>query len=331
MSSKFNQVAAEKLINNLYHKTLQQAKLKVPHVTNFLYRNPPSSGSSLDDLVANQWKLKQLEQAPLDLPDLQITKIKSNILIWNNPNSLLVNTDFYNAYPVQRDAQYQLPPDAKGIDFWAVKARNPITLSFYNQYVLVFPSHDLAAAYWMETRNKTLNGLPMNLKFVEPSKRLLSHITSPLFGKASTSNSGIPEPKAAVEEVFAKSPEKMQLITSILQNPSNNFANISQLIDFNSRLNMVLVRNLPIGLSKHALPRLLWNYEFPSDIPLDNCFIEVVRDGFSSVNRTLIKFANHENARRFVRSYNGTKWQGRIQDKRKVIQSHEPILCEILY
>ena len=48
------------------------------------------------------------------------------------------------------------------------------------------------------------------------------------------------------------------------------------------------------------------------------------------MNLTLIRFRDHDNATRFVRSFHGKKWQGSKSGLKEFKRLYEPILCEIV-
>lgn len=239
---------------------------------------------------------------------------------------------------MQRDRVYALPSELKhGIQFCAVKARNPWTLSFNHLYYLVFPSYIHAATYWLETRNKTINGFPLLLRFVSPMDHL-PYMSSPFLDFQSLPSDNTPDATTRgstsdLVDTFKSSPTKSNLLNQIQANVSNNsdnYESLSSFIDFSVRNACVLVKNLPFGLSKHALPRLLWDYDFPEHVPLSQCFVQVLRAPLNQINLNLIRFKDHENAKRFVRSFHGKKWHGFRSDKERVKRLYEPILCEIL-
>lgn len=344
MSSKVTKEGTSKLLRLLYDSTSTEARKRTPLVTNHLYKDPTTTtitGSVLDNLMENDWNQKPLAQAIHDLPKVSATEIKSNILHLKCPNSLMVNADFHNVYPVQRDRIYTIPPTLKsGINFWAIKSRNPHTLTFNNRYYLIFPNHNYAAAYWLETRNKVINGFPLQLLFVNCQDHL-KYMSSPWLDFDNNDNYNhngsdsleLPSLHLPLVDTFKNCPEKSNLMHEILNKSfDTNFEKLSQFIDFPVRNSCVLVRNLPFGLSNKALPRLLWDYDFPDHLSIGKCFVQILRDPLSQVNLTLIRFRDHENARRFVRSFHGKKWFGcrSKSDREKVKRLYEPILCEIV-
>lgn len=309
-----------KLLNLLYDQTVEVSRTATPLIKNRLYDKPLES-PVLDGLMGQTWSKLQLHKAP----SLVKSSVKSNILMFKTTMPFLTRNDFYDIYPIARERVFSLPPEMKnGLKFHPVKARNPLTLSFKNAYYLIFPNHAHAAAYVTEVKNKLINGVPLRFEFKMPDTNTLLNISVPVLESEYRLD-------AKVDPLGLFSLEKSQLIKQIpSQEIDDNFEDMSKLIDFETRASSVLVRNLPIGLSKHALPRLLWDYEFPKDTPISKCFIQIERDLKSQVNIMVIRFANHENAERFTRSFHGTKWQGFTTDKSKMHRLYEPISCEIL-
>lgn len=344
MSSK---VANSKLLKLLYDSTATEANRRVPLAVKYLQASGSSSsgsssspspsfigGSALDNLLQNDWNQKPFHQAIASLPKHPDTTTQSNILMLQCPNSLLVNTDFYNIYPLQRDRMFLLPNSLKlGIKFSVIKARHPLSLSFRNAYYLVFPSYTHAATYWLETRNKAVNGFPWKLRFVDINDHL-KYMASPwlspdtqLAPLNSQTMVGVP-----TGDIFKHSARKFKLMNSVSESHfDTNYETINEFVDISSRAACVVVRNLPFGLSKHALPRLLWDYDFP-ELPQQKCFVPIIRDPLSQLNLTLIRFKDHENAKRFVRSFHGKRWHGFRSgaDKEKFKRLYEPLLCEIV-
>ena len=358
MSSKLSKGASNRLLNLLYTTTSTEIATKVPIVSKYLYQqdetltnekpNEKAKGSILDGLMENEWKQKPLETAVEDLPKTNAARRKSNILKFNCQNSFISYNDFYNIYPINRERKYYLSDELrKGIQFKVVKARNPINLLPTGAYYLIFPNYKHACVYWLETIDKQINGFDLNFEFVGATANELKYMSSPLLD--SSINELLHNHKIRIEKtigntpiqnIFQHSPYKSSIITQIMNLEKKKIENyeyldldpvygpIIDLIDTNSRVALVLVRNLPFGLSKHALPKLLWDYELAPLAKFSNCFTTIVNDPINQVHLNLIRFANKDNAQRFVRNFHGRKWESVQSEKEK--KFYEPILCEIV-
>lgn len=354
MSLKLSKGASDRLLNLLYTTTSTEIATKVPIVSKFLYQQDqtdPSSrvgGSILDGLMENEWKQKPIESAVGDLPSVSAVRKKSNILKFNCQNSFISYDDFYNIYPINRERRYYLSDELrKGLKFKAVKARDPTNLLHTGYYYLVFPNYKHACVYWLETMGKQINGVDLNFEFVSATANELKYMSSPLLD--SSINDVLNNQKIRIEKtvgntpiqnIFKYSQNKTALINQIiaLSNEKRDnyetldldplYGPISDLVDTSNRVALVLVRNLPFGLSKHALPKLLWDYDLAPIPKISNCFTTIVSDPINQVHLNLIRFANRENAQRFVRNFHGRKWESVQSEKEKKL--YEPILCEIV-
>lgn len=354
MNSKLSKGASNRLLNLLYTTTSTEVATKVPIVSKYLYQQDEVSGnekakrSILDGLMENEWRQKPLETAIEDLPKTSALRKKSNILKFKCQNSFISYNDFYNIYPINRERKYYLSDELrKGIRFKVVKARNPVNLLPTGAYYLIFPNYKHACVYWMETVGKQINGFDLNLEFVGATASELKYMSSPFLD--SSINDLLKNHKLRIEKtvgntpiqnIFQLSSNKSYIIKQIMdlgKQKIENYQNIDvdplyapivALIDTNSRIALVLVRNLPFGLSKHALPKLLWDYELAPLAKFSNCFTTIINDPLNQVHLNLIRFANKENAQRFVRNFHGKKWESVQSEKEK--KFYEPILCEIV-
>ncbi|CCE81827.1 Piso0_002502 [Millerozyma farinosa CBS 7064] len=351
MSQKTPKQTSERLLKLLYKTASTELAPKNPIVTRYLYEREgeehvSSSTSVLDDLRANQWRQKPIDSVLEDIPATAETKEKSCILKFNCPNSFLDFSDFYNIYPINRERKYFLSDDLRrGIQLKTVKARSPSNLLFMGSYYLVFPNYKHACVYWMETVGKQLNGYDLKLKFVRPSKEIIEQMSSPFFDpdintKLSGMSGGSPLSNIKRKSIFEISPAKHALIDKIIHTDKTRPVNYETLdidpayedlcdfLDLKERVSSVLVRNLPFGLSKHALPKLLWDYDFAPLPNLSSCFTTIHNDPTNQLHLTLIRFANKDNAVRFVRNFHGRRWESVQSGKEKKL--HEPLLCEII-
>lgn len=349
---KIDKKASDRLLNLLYTTTLKEVATKVPIVTKVLYQQDDVPQKSvLDSLAENEWKQKPIEQAVADLPQGTLTKNRSNILKFTCPNSLLSQYDFYNLFPINRERRYNLVGDLRrnGLPFSAIKGRNPLSLLHSGSYYLLFESHKHACVYWMETRDKVVNGFDMKLEFVLPKESELKYMLSPFLD--SNINNVLKNkpimyelvPKTPVNMIFLSSKEKQKLLAEIKETSSTIVRDsesyklldldpthkpLFKFLDPKTRHSSVLVRNLPMDLSPHALPKLLWDYDLAKPSSINDCFTTIRLDPVNQIHLTLIRFADHQNARRFVRNYHGKRWRLVLASHHKLF--HSPILCEVI-
>lgn len=324
---KVSKSGTDKLLKLVYESAVGESKKGTPSVTNYLYENSNVSGSTLDSLKANQWRQKPWTSAVEDVK--QFKPMTSNVLKFPTPISLLTNTDFYSLYPVYRDRKYELPKhlDTTGIKFNVIKGRNPMNLLFRKCYYLVFPDSLQATVYYLETKNKSINGASLNLHFTSIRDEL-KYMSSPWLD---SSVQNIPKEihHNDTTKLFQMSPSKHHLLSMMLKEDKDpDYTTIQAFIDFDTRNASVLVKNLPFGLSKHALPRLLWDYDFPEHLDLEDCFTYLIQNPVHQLNFATIRFKDHDNAKRFVTTFHGKTWQNFQSEKVKRI--YEPLLCEIL-
>lgn len=278
--------------------------------------------------MENDWNQKPLSQAETDLPKLASTQIKSNVLKFNCKNNYISGDTFRNLYPIKRERKYQLPPDIvqRGPALAAIKGRDPHDLRPLGLYYLIFEDFTQAAAYWLETLGKVTNGFDLNLEFTELSSKELSHISSPHLDK-----------QAGIEVQQNDGPDSMmalarERVTDIQpSDPSSplvyELEDVLTLSQYLIRKSTVLVKNLPFGLSKHALPKILWDYQL-RHLDYSHSIHTVVNDPINQLHLKMISFADEQNARRFVRNYHGRKWDSVQTVKEKKL--YEPILCEVV-
>lgn len=330
--------ASDKLLKLLYSSTVTGAGNRATPVVKAM-----QAASSIDlngflSLENSAFSSNAIEKVMEEVD----VEVKSNILKFKCSNCLISSGDFYSIYPRENSRRYKLPPELKnGVKFTSLKARYPLSLSFADAYYLIFPNRLHAAAYYMETKNKSINGLPMSLQFVIPKRKEMSYMHSNLldFGTQPL------QPRAIGEQEHGSSQDKRHMQTpaalnqtgatlkensliKLIEQDPDNYASMLKLIDLPTRKATVLVKNLPLGIAPSALSKLLWDYDFPVHIPLGSCFKQIKSDALKQVHVMLIRFADEDNANRFVRSFHGTKWQGLM--KSDVTKLHEPLLCETL-
>ncbi|RLV82790.1 hypothetical protein JA9_003846 [Meyerozyma sp. JA9] len=349
---KIDKKASDRLLNLLYTTTSKEVATKVPIVTKVLYQQDSEPQKSvLDSLAENEWRQKPIEQAVAELPRGPLTKNRSNILKFTCPNSFISQHDFYNLFPINRERRYNLVGDLRrnGLPFSAIKGRNPLSLLHSGSYYLLFESHKHACVYWMETRDKVVNGFDMKLEFVLPKESELKYMSSPFLDPGINSvlnNKPLvyeSVPKTPVSTIFSSSKEKSKLLGEIKETSSTidrdsedyrlsdvdpTHKPLFRFLDPKTRHSSVLVRNLPMDLSPHALPKLLWDYDLAKSSSVNDCFTTIRLDPVNQVHLTLIRFADQHNAHRFVRNYHGKRWRSVSASSNK--QFHSPILCEVL-
>ncbi|GEQ67085.1 hypothetical protein JCM33374_g748 [Metschnikowia sp. JCM 33374] len=336
----------DRLLNLLYKKTAQQVKPRVPLVKRVLYENEPTvkpMKSALDDLMEYQWKRKPIEKAVEDIyqkiPHVQ----KSNVLRLSCKNAFVGRVDLANIFPVVAERRYRLKgPLEKGLDFHFIKARNPISLSFIAAYYLVFPNFNQACVYYLETLGKQINGLDLNLEFLNPTDNILKRISSPFlenpspienFDYLSENYGNIP-----ITEIFSKCPTQLKALellsrssrdrSNFLGSETDPFYNILGTYSgqrFRDRA--VIVRNLPFGVTGPALENVLWDYQFENEDNPQASITNLYSNASTQITLALLKFKDSKNAKRFIRNYHGRKWEKVSNRKEKSL--YEPILCEI--
>lgn len=341
--SKLSTQASNRVLGLLHEGASKAVAPKLPVVSKVLYESSSEgTQSALDGLLDNQWRFKDIHSAIEDIPaNLPIT----NVLRWSTPTTLVSAQDLHNCYPILRERKYWLPhKGAYGVKFHVVRARNPLTLLPTGAYYLVFPNYNLACVYWLETRGKSLNGLDLDLEFTEMRPHNLKFMLSPWLDPRASPVTGAMASvnKTPLHSLFETSKKKSQLLKRIAENvnkPSYKPADykgdvedplyrpLLDLIDVHSRNSTVLLRNLPFNLRSSALPQLLWDYDFPADVARSSCFKSVVCDPYKQANLMLIRFADADNARRFVRNFHGRRWENLRQSDKAF---YEPMLCEVV-
>lgn len=324
--------ASDRLLNLLYKKTIPEIATKVPKVSKVLYElGEEVHKSVLDDLLERQWEQKPMESAVEDVKAQYPSDSYSNILRFSCKNAYVGRKDLHNIFPINRERNYSLHDGLrKGLQFEVVKSRNPANLLFTGSYNLVFPNFNQACIYLLETKGKVINGFDLNLEFISPTESQLKRMTSPHLERGDSIN--VPD-----NEKLEGSTNKSTILHRLdeLAKDRTRYIGTTEdpiyplllsLMNTSSRYCLVLVKNLPFGLSRHTLPNLLWDYEFENQNNPQLSVTEIVADAASQVNLTLVKFANEASANRFVRNYHGRKWE----PVRKEKALYAPILCEIV-
>lgn len=353
--SKLSKQASDRLLNLLYTTSSTEVASKIPAVRRFLYEHtadepvpsqsvvrplisvgesllqqqPPSSvpqvRSILDDLSDNEWRQKPILRAVTDIN----SKCKTNIIRLQSP-SHITKTDFHNIFPINRERTYLLQgPLRDGPRFEMVKARDPKTLEFTGSYLLIFENHVQACVYAKETESKVINGLRVRWEFMD-IHNCIRELISPWINTKPENIDGVPSLQLPFSQIY--SPETASIMTQICNQPTStnleihpNFATLTKLIDSPQRASSVLVHNLPFGLSKHTLPRLLWNY----DLAIRNPVTTITSDILKERHIHLIRFQNPSSANRFVRNFHGRKWDS-MQHQKVEKKLYDPIRCEVV-
>lgn len=343
--------AYRRLLGLLYKKTVPEINTKVPIVKKILYELTPSDDhgkSVLDDLLENPWRQKPPGDAAADikkdLPDLPL----SLLLRFDCKNAYIGGDDLQNLFPINREREYSLPPELrKGIKFETVKARNPISLQFTGAYYLIFNNTEQACVYYRETRAKLVNGLPFQLDFVQPTQQHLKKIASPYLQRnigdiLANKKLDVASDKVGItpiEDIFACSGIKSRIIDQLKRldtdrsrisghNVDPLFDLLTYFVDADIRKRLVLVKNLPFGISEPAIENLLWDYELDNPDDPQSSITRIEVDPVTQTSRTLIKFSDPIDASRFVRNFHGRKWEKMLSRKGKAL--YEPLLCEVI-
>lgn len=355
MSTKLSTSSSQRLASLLHSVASTEVAPKLPAVKKFLYSHEDNDdglpSSILDGLRQNQWKQKPISDAPKDIllkKTIHVT-VKSNILYFKCKNAYITEEDFSSLYPLHRERKYSIQHREKNtqdeLDFKVVKSRNPLNLQFEGGYFLIFKSHAEACVYFLETLSKSVNGIGMNLRFVAVDGNKLKLISSPFLGtdgrnltkniQKKNGDVNLQNPlkfdqlylHVPIQELFAYAPIKEDLIKKILESNEGgkemSYSLLCKLID-SSRHSCVVVRNLPLGLSQHTLPKLLWDYELAP-----NPFTTILNDPIRQVNTQIIRFQHHSSAKRFVRNFHGKQWES-MQHQKDEKRLYERLICEIV-
>lgn len=336
--SKLGADASKRLVQLLYKTTSTEIAPKLAYITKYLYEHQQQQPqkSLLDDLTENQWKQKPLIRV-VDEKLLQ-PFLKSNILKFKCHNGYINNDNFHNLFPINRERKYNIDGDNRktGFEFYAIKSRNPVNLIFEGFYYLIFKNYIEAAVYYIETKNKLINGVNLHLEFIDVNESELKHMVSPYLG-SDISNKMIPHlartptGKMLFPDFLKHTPKKLNLVNKILKLPKNDYNSLDQfnnfqllinLIELNSRKSCVLVKNLPFDMKKSTLLKLLWDYKLAEKEPI----IPLILDPSRETSLYLFRFQNVNCATRFMRNYHGKRWNT-INHEKKL---YEPILCEII-
>lgn len=342
--------AYNRLLGLLHKKTAVEINTKVPMVQKILYDldlSEDSNKSALDELLENNWRQKPMNSAVDDVRS-HIQAPVSNLLRFSCKNAFVGDLDMENIFPINRERSYFLDLELrKGLLFLTIKARNPINLSFTGAYYLIFPNTAQACVYYMETRSKLINGMSLDLEFVQPQEQHLKKMASPLLDRdinrtLRDHKLGVDSDKVGVtpiEDIFACSQFKLRIINQLKHLDEDRtrisghlvdplFDLLSFFVDADIRKRLVLVRNLPFGVSEPALENLLWDYELDSQDDPQSSITRIETDPVRQSSRTLIKFNDVVDATRFVRNFHGRKWEKMLSRKDKAL--YEPLLCEIV-
>lgn len=332
------------LLASLVKKAEADVSLKVPVVMRRLYELDPneSTTSILEELINNGPKQKNILRSREDVRALAPQAPKLNILRFECKNAYIGRRDFFNIQPVARERLYAyVQPLTKGLRFDVVKARDPLSLLFTGAYYLIFPNHLQACLYYMETRDRLINGFDVNLEFVSPVQKHLSRMGSPLLEPSNlleTLLSLTSAVKTSFENVFGKSTEKSLILEKLKElqdakddsivEPHPNYKLLQRFLNIPSRYQLVLVKNLPFGVNNQIISSLLWDYRFLDVTKPEHSWRDIVVDPATQTHLTLIKFGDEQSAFRFVRNHHGRKWEPLNKEREK--QLYQPVLCEIL-
>lgn len=341
--------AYNRLLNLLHAKTVPEIRQKVSVVKRVLYDHETSTDSEtsvLDDMMHSPWEQKPMSMAVKEVENAIPKVLKSNVLRLKCPIAQVGRADLHNIYPITRDRHFALPElMRKGLQFHVVKARNPISLLFTGSYYLVFANYNQACLYYLESKGKLINGFEVDLDFVYPNKTHLKYMGSPvLHQKKIDAVEGFDDLSEKFKQldclkIFRGSETQLKIITELekVKRDRSAFMNLDKdplfeileyFMDVPTRYSLVVVRNLPLGVTKPLLSQLLWNYEFATENnPQDSMGI-IHSSSASQVTLALMRFKDETNARRFVRNYHGRPWNKISNSNVKPL--YEPIRCEII-
>lgn len=342
--------AYRRLLGLLYKKTAPEINTKVPIIKKVLYDldlSEESNKSALDELLENQWRQKPMDSAVDDVRNHTKAPV-SNLLRFSCQNAYIGARDMESIFPINRERHYFLDLELrKGLQFETIKARNPINLTFSGAYYMIFPNTAQACVYYMETKSKLINGMDLKLEFVQPHLHHLKKMASPYLDRdinrileshklnVSSDKVGV----TPIEEIFGCSLFKLRTITQLQQLDEDRtrisghlvdpiFELLTFFVDTNIRNRLVLVKNLPFGISEPALENLLWDYELDNQDDPQSSITRIEMDPVTQSSLTLIKFNDPVEATRFVRNFHGRKWEKMLTRKTKAL--YEPLLCEIV-
>lgn len=262
-------------------------------------------------------------------------------------SSSKINTSLYSDHMTRTSSSDHAPDHMTAAEsiisttnhlpFHVIKGRTPLQLQPIGSYYLIFPTHLHACIYYLETMGKVVNGFDLSLEFISMHGKNsdLKYLSSPFLDDSMElqSTKSVSSSNDLAADDFVGSPTKSKLFHQLSSSPHHHenlpLAALLSFASSDSRTNCVLVRNLPFGLSKHTLPKLLWDYELAPLNDPSKCIVEVSSDIASLVHVVLIRFANHTNAKRFVRNFHGRKWESGVQSRSEK-KLYDPLFCEIL-
>lgn len=348
--SRSGKVAYDRLLSLLHAKTIPEVRLKIPAVKRILYAHEPdteSESSILDDMMHSRWGEKPMITAIDEVESSLKNSPKSNVLRLRCPVGQVGRADLHNIYPRGRERQFALPEAVKkGLEFHVVKGRNPITLLFAGYYYLVFPNYNHACVYYLESKGKLINGFDVDLEFVSLNSDHLKFMGSPLLH-----STNVFEPVRNFEslsenfrrlqssEIFKESANQLKIVAELekVLGDRSAYTNmdtdplydiLEYFMDIPSRYSLVVVRNLPFGITRPTLNHLLWNYEFATEKNPQKSMRILHSNTTAQITLALMHFKDEANARRFVRNYHGSHWNKMSKANLKPL--YEPIRCEIV-
>ncbi|RCK55827.1 Protein PET54 [Candida viswanathii] len=315
--SKPTPEATKKLMNLLYSSATSQiashkpiiSDVATPTISRVLYDDSKPT-APLKDLAFDSGKgLGHRRRIPAEHALLSLwPPFRSNVLLFRCTNAYVTRYDMWKmmAAPEVRMYEFTMRP------FEMVKRRDPVTLEFLDEYLLVFENQIQAAVYVKETEGKVINGVGLNLLFVK-----LNHGVMRTMG-----NQYMCDFDKIGDILGIKEDENAGVVDDA------PFANYEPLLDWmnRKRLNYVIVRNWPFGLSTASVLRFLWDYGYDR-------MVQVESDIQTGKNVVLLKFDKAKDANRFIRNYHGKKWD-LLQTKSNKTQRektfYQPLLCEAI-
>lgn len=247
---------------------------------------------------------KDIQDAPLELGLLSNRKIETNMLKISTKNCFLKRQDTEKLLPPRFEQTFNY--DRIPFDF--VKSRDPKNLDFNNAYYLLFPDFANAAAYWLETRYKSLNSQRISLQFSDPIKEIpFMYFDSIQHLKRSKYLNVKQEDKAASDFLSIGSTSKQPPFPaspgSLPGVPSHKpLLRDRDALPSIVRENVVLLKNVAGHMTQEEWLEILFDYD-TYEVE-EEAVRRITNDDFR--NTWCVVFSNRREAERCVFQFNGT-------------------------
>ncbi|CAK9441392.1 uncharacterized protein LODBEIA_P52600 [Lodderomyces beijingensis] len=316
---------SKRLMNLLYDQTA--SKLQLPEVMPQVYsksslyldldkdEDGSTSPSNGDDSWLEFYHSSQSRKIPARDALLKCSpKFQSNIMSFQCPNSYITKNDFQNMLPRKRYQTYNLNPVD---DFEVIKKRDDNMLSFQNEYLFIFKNQLSACVYQLETQNKLLNGMPMNLNF-EPIEVITRHLLPKKLQQQ-------PNHSRLVDEIIFLNSSIVPL--DRLEEQFSNYDLLMDMLRLPEQRRSLLVHNWPFGVKLSTIKQYFRNFGLDPVHPRTVIESNIARE----TNIILLHFNKETDALRFMRNFHGRDWsmlQEFSSTREKVF--YQPLLCETL-